>query len=230
MAKILSLAGGGSRGVLSICMLKVLEQSLPKKHGVEFKPIQSYFDYITGTSIGGLEAAALSVSDGFGEFKYNATYLCDHLTHRSQDIFSDTHWFSFGGVARPKYSREPLTGLLKELLGDTKLSDSAVPMRNSHINNSSVVKLLKMMSGVFNNARASGGNITQGTPYLVGERGPEVFIPNSGGHVLSNNSSLQERSVNVVMNINGGDVSGFQKSRDQIISELASAIQRAKNV
>ena len=37
-------------------------------------------------------------------------------------------------------------------------------------------------------ARASGGPITGGSPYLVGENGPELVIPNSSGTVIPNNS------------------------------------------
>jgi hypothetical protein len=37
--------------------------------------------------------------------------------------------------------------------------------------------------------RASGGPASRGTPYLVGESGPEVFVPNAAGRVLSAASS-----------------------------------------
>jgi hypothetical protein len=37
--------------------------------------------------------------------------------------------------------------------------------------------------------RASGGPVTRGTPYLVGEHGPEVVVPNAAGRVLSAASS-----------------------------------------
>ena len=37
--------------------------------------------------------------------------------------------------------------------------------------------------------RASGGNVIGGTPYIVGERGPELFIPDTNGRVYSNASS-----------------------------------------
>jgi len=37
--------------------------------------------------------------------------------------------------------------------------------------------------------KAEGGPITQGQPYLVGEKGPEVIIPHSSGNVLSNDDS-----------------------------------------
>lgn len=128
MNKVLSLDGGGSRGVLSICMLKNVEQLLVNTYGVANVYIQSYFDYITGTSIGGLEAAALSVADEYGNFKYNATYLCDELSKKSLDIFSDHKWFSGGGVFRSQYHRESLTKVLEDLLGDTKLSETKIPI------------------------------------------------------------------------------------------------------
>jgi flagellar motility protein MotE (MotC chaperone) len=31
--------------------------------------------------------------------------------------------------------------------------------------------------------RASGGSVLQGLPYLVGERGPEIFVPSAGGRI-----------------------------------------------
>ena len=36
-------------------------------------------------------------------------------------------------------------------------------------------------------ARADGGPVTQGMPYLIGERGPELFVPGTSGAVLPNN-------------------------------------------
>jgi TP901 family phage tail tape measure protein len=35
--------------------------------------------------------------------------------------------------------------------------------------------------------RANGGPVAGGTPYLVGERGPELFMPGTGGSVVNNN-------------------------------------------
>ena len=35
-------------------------------------------------------------------------------------------------------------------------------------------------------ARAKGGPVAAGRPYLVGERGPELFMPNIGGTVVNN--------------------------------------------
>jgi tape measure domain-containing protein len=41
--------------------------------------------------------------------------------------------------------------------------------------------------GGFWTGRANGGPAAGGTPYLVGERGPELFVPSSNGGVMSNN-------------------------------------------
>lgn len=36
--------------------------------------------------------------------------------------------------------------------------------------------------------RASGGPVSAGTPYMVGEKGPEMFIPSSNGNIAANGS------------------------------------------
>lgn len=44
--------------------------------------------------------------------------------------------------------------------------------------------------GSFGGARANGGPVRAGRPYLVGERGPEMVVPKSNGVVLPNGTSL----------------------------------------
>lgn len=41
-----------------------------------------------------------------------------------------------------------------------------------------------MLQGMFGGARADGGPVTSGRSYLVGERGPELFVPQSAGTIL----------------------------------------------
>ena len=47
--------------------------------------------------------------------------------------------------------------------------------------------LISNISGVTLNARATGGPVSQNQPYLVGERGPEMFVPNTNGAIVPNN-------------------------------------------
>ena len=49
---------------------------------------------------------------------------------------------------------------------------------------------------------ANGGPTAAGTPYLVGERGPELFVPGSNGGVMSNND------LRSAMNGQGGGAAG----------------------
>lgn len=46
----------------------------------------------------------------------------------------------------------------------------------------------------FGGFRERGGPVGSGTPYIVGERGPELFIPRSNGTVLSNTQTSQALS------------------------------------
>jgi len=48
--------------------------------------------------------------------------------------------------------------------------------------------------------RAKGGEIRSGQPYLVGEKGPEMIIPNSSGQVITNsNLKAIEHERNITM-------------------------------
>lgn len=52
--------------------------------------------------------------------------------------------------------------------------------------------------------RASGGPVTAGRPYLVGEQGPELMVPNSSGSIVPNNRLSTGGAggpVNVVYNV-----------------------------
>lgn len=53
--------------------------------------------------------------------------------------------------------------------------------------------------------RADGGSVSGGGSYIVGERGPEVFTPNTGGTIIPNHALGGGGNVNstIVVNING---------------------------
>ena len=58
--------------------------------------------------------------------------------------------------------------------------------------------------------KASGGPVTSGSPYVVGEKGPELFVPNSSGSIIPNSKmgsgsgGAGGTSVNVTYNIASG--------------------------
>jgi phage-related minor tail protein len=70
--------------------------------------------------------------------------------------------------------------------------------------------------------RAEGGPVLAGERYLVGERGPEVFVPPSGGHVSPLASAP---SVNVIINTGPDASEGVRRSERQIAAAIARAVR-----
>lgn len=48
---------------------------------------------------------------------------------------------------------------------------------------------LGILAGMFGGARAEGGPVAQGSTYLVGEKGPELFTAKQSGNILSNSDT-----------------------------------------
>lgn len=53
--RILSIDGGGIRGIIPVMVLDALEKAIQKKEGDQAR-LADYFDFIAGTSIGGIIA------------------------------------------------------------------------------------------------------------------------------------------------------------------------------
>ena len=96
-----------------------------------------------------------------------------------------------------------------------------------------------MFKGVMIPGRMAGGPVTGGSPYVVGERGPELFIPNSSGTVLPNSASRGGGSQqNIVINDYSGQAKVRTKQTDNgmgvevfipaIEAMLASGVSRGR--
>lgn len=75
----------------------------------------------------------------------------------------------------------------------------------------------------FGGARAIGGTVAPGQSYLVGERGPELFVPGGLGRI----QPLSGRAAPAVsITIHTPDVEGFRRSEQQVSAMLARAVRR----
>ena len=77
--------------------------------------------------------------------------------------------------------------------------------------------------------RASGGSVQKGQPYMVGEQGAELFIPNQSGQITqSARGTGNGGATNVNFNINTVDASGFEellvRSRGTITQLINNAV------
>ncbi|NBX00809.1 MAG: phage tail tape measure protein, partial [Methylophilaceae bacterium] len=73
---------------------------------------------------------------------------------------------------------------------------------------------------------ALGGPVSAGTPYMVGERGPELFMPSRGGSIIPNNA-LGGGGTSVVVNVDasGSSVQGDQAQSRQLGIAISAAVQ-----
>ena len=74
--------------------------------------------------------------------------------------------------------------------------------------------------------RANGGPVSAGKSYVVGERGPELFTPNAGGRITSN-ENLNAGSTNIAINVeaSGSSVEGDEQKGRELGQMLSAAIQ-----
>lgn len=89
----------------------------------------------------------------------------------------------------------------------------------------SIVPGLSGVGNFFGGARANGGSVTAGQPYLVGERGPELFMPGRSGGIAPTGSF--GGGVNVVVNVDasGSQVQGDQNQARALGGAISAAVQ-----
>ncbi len=82
----------------------------------------------------------------------------------------------------------------------------------------------------FGGARANGGPVRPGRAYLVGERGPEIFRPDSGGRILPNGSKQEAAAPQITINIQGtgGDPRRVRQAASQAAVQLARIVEKGR--
>lgn len=89
--------------------------------------------------------------------------------------------------------------------------------------------LIDLLGGLVSGVpgRATGGPVSPDRPYLVGERGPEVFVPTSSGRVETLPPGSGPREVRVAITINAGlgEAGGvLQRSGRQVARAVRAAL------
>jgi len=114
--RILSIDGGGVKGVFPAAFLAELERSLSE-------PIHRYFDLIAGTSTGAIIALGL----GLG---LSAAQITNFYQKHGAQIFPGRVWSApnrcFRWFFGSKYSAQPLSTALKEAFKESTIGDSKV--------------------------------------------------------------------------------------------------------
>lgn len=110
MRRILTIDGGGIKGVFPAAFLATLEDCIGA-------PVADYFDLIAGTSTGGIIALGL----GLG---LSSRDMLDLYKAYGARIFPRQRWLRVLGLIRAKYSYMPLREALVAAFGERRLGES----------------------------------------------------------------------------------------------------------
>lgn len=119
--KILSIDGGGIKGLYSARILQQFEENLQKENNDPDLRIVDYFDLICGTSTGGLIALAISLRKPMVD-------ICDFYEKHGSKIFPSPNSFYRKYIRqtffRGKYSDKYFKSVLTDFFGDHIIGDS----------------------------------------------------------------------------------------------------------
>ena len=93
--------------------------------------------------------------------------------------------------------------------------------------------IMGFLGGIF--GKASGGTVMSGTPYLVGEKGPELIVPQNRGHVMNadltakamNGSKGETVVVNQTINVSTGVQQTVRSEIKQLMPQIAQSAKSA---
>jgi len=117
--RVLSLDGGGVRGISPLLILKEIMKEISQNHdGRDVKPCQ-YFDLIGGTNSGGLIAIML------GRLGWTVDKCIEVFTKSSADIFKSSATGQSANITSKsfKYSASTLETVIKEVVKDEGMQD-----------------------------------------------------------------------------------------------------------
>ncbi|CAM0942944.1 unnamed protein product [Alopecurus aequalis] len=123
---VLSIDGGGVRGIIPGTILAFLEEKLQELDGPEAR-LADYFDVIAGTSTGGLVTAMLTAPNAQGRPLFAAKDINNFYLEHCPKIFPAVGGGPLGllrSMRGPKYDGEYLHTVVKGLLGDTTVSQA----------------------------------------------------------------------------------------------------------
>lgn len=173
----------------------------------------------TEASLGASEAIANYLDDANNRFEQTKG-----LMERSFGALEDA-WVQFATTGKLSFSdfaksvvadlaRMQAKAAIASILGLIK--GAAAPAANVADVGAGANGLVELGTGTYYpQARAAGGPVSGMTPYLVGEKGPEIFMPRNSGAIVPNNQLKGGSTTSVVQHIQVGGGDGGQSSPDR---------------
>jgi len=133
---------------------------------------------------------------------------------------------SLAGIAFEEYIKEPLESIFQslftDLLGSGKKKGGGLIGSIVNIFGSLLSAFSGGGSGAAPKGSALGGSVTGGRPYVVGEQGRELFVPETSGRIVPNNAM----GGSIIFNVQAKDADSFRRSESQIAAMLHRVASR----
>jgi patatin-like phospholipase/acyl hydrolase len=130
MKKILSIDGGGIRGIIPGQILIALEKKLQEKKKDPNARIADFFDFFAGTSTGGILTCILLCPSPTDPTKarFSAKEAVDLYVQNGDKIFKTSWWHSKASAFwKDKYATTGINTCLEQYFGDMKISQLLKP-------------------------------------------------------------------------------------------------------
>jgi len=128
--RILSIDGGGIRGILPGVILVELEKKLQKKTGNKKLKLADMFDFMAGTSTGGILTLAYLMPNKDNKPLYSAQDALNFYLERGDEIFDVSlrqRFKSGNGITDEKYDATEIEEALLDKFSNTKLNQLVKP-------------------------------------------------------------------------------------------------------
>lgn len=134
--RVLSLDGGGIRGIIPATILEYVENKLIQITNNPNTRIADYFDIIVGTSTGGILGCFYLTPNPNGAeneptSKYAATKALEFYSEKGYNIFNNSRRYGWFGIRQlinaSQYSPTNLENIFQEEFGDLKMSKLLKP-------------------------------------------------------------------------------------------------------
>ncbi|XVF15596.1 hypothetical protein REPUB_Repub09cG0168000 [Reevesia pubescens] len=181
MVTVLSIDGGGIRGIIPSTLLAFLETKLQELDGVNAR-IVDYFDIVAGTSTGGLIATMLTAPNKENRPLYAAKDINNFYLEHCPKIFPQNSGLGFlssmansikATLTGPKYDGKYLRSLTNQLLQDTTLNQTLTNVLIPAFD----IKLLQPVIFSTNDAKADVSKNARLADVCISTSAAPTFLP-----------------------------------------------------
>ena len=191
---------------------KKTEETFQEMNETALKNLEKKFTNVSTTIKEGINSGITKMSEGLARAFVFGEKLSDTLRSMAQNVLANIISSLIEVVAR-----KGVELAIEKMITNEKRKQIALQGAS--------------FFGSFSSAfgmRASGGSVQKGQPYIVGERGAELFVPNQSGQIQQSARGTGGGATTVNFNINTVDASGFEellvRSRGTITQLINNAV------